>query len=139
MAIGSFAWINAQEAEADYWISTVPGLSDTVSLLNYLSYLCSAFESISRKLKAKTIANALEIGVGPAGIGTLPFLTNEASIWAVDPLPKQEFKCTDSDLDAYVKALISRVKYQQEPGEKLPFEDQSVDLVTSLNALVVST
>jgi hypothetical protein len=75
MAIDSFAWIKSQKTEANYWKSTMPALSDTESLLDYLPYLYSAFESISRNLKAKTIANDLEIGVIPAGIGTLPFLS----------------------------------------------------------------
>lgn len=128
-------WQAAHAAEADFWKRAIPLLESTKGMVNHLNNHVTSFDSVAALLKVCTVKNALEIGVGPTGIGALPFLLDDTELIGIDPIARLDFHCLDPLLDAYVQRLRSRVEYRQMMGEVLEFEDSSFDLVASHNAL----
>lgn len=133
MSISAQAFERAQEHELANWVK------DTTNSRRILYELVEHGEiatPLSRQLLAP-VSRSLEVGVGCYGLGCLavhlPDLAGE--IVGVDPLPLQHIQLRDADLQAYVDALRSRVEYVRAPGEKLPFEDASFDLVACVNVV----
>lgn len=129
-------WKTAQKNEQGFWNS----YADTYSrypqiLLEHLAKLREAGEYIHGELSAAAIENALEVGVGPLGVGVLGMQKSGFSITAIDPLPRIEIDIPDEPLRKYVQRLRDRVTYRSSQGESLPFEDESFDFVCCHNVI----
>ena len=131
----STIWQAAHGAETDFWKRAVSLLESTKGILYHLNNHVSSFDFAAQKISSCIVRKALEIGVGPSGIGTLPFLLDDAELIGVDPIARLEFHCLDPFLDDYVQSLRKRVEYREMMGESLKFEDASFDLVASHNAI----
>jgi SAM-dependent methyltransferase len=137
MTEDSAIWQAAQEEEGKLWRAYASNFEDSPPLLEYLAKLRSVCTFAQDEIADRPIRMALEIGVGPIGIGTLGANSRfEArAIVGVDPLPRLDFSCRDAALRSHVSALRDRVVYCQAIGEQLPFRGESFDLVCCHNVI----
>ena len=129
-------WQAAQQEERDFWNS----YADTYArypqiLLEHLGKLRDVGEFIQRDLSDGSVNTALEVGVGPLGIGVLGMQKADFQITAIDPLPRIELDIADEPLRKYVQSLREGVIYQTVQAENLPFDDGSFDLVCCHNVI----
>lgn len=130
------AWQTAQEHEQEFWES----YADTYErypqiLLEHLSRLSDAGEFIRDELSSPDVEEALEVGVGPLGVGVLGVRARGLHITAIDPLPRIDVRLGDTTLDTYVRALRDGVNYRCSQGETMAFSEDSFDLVCCHNVI----
>lgn len=129
-------WTAAQAKEQDYWNAYADAYSRYPQiLLEHLRNLRDVGEYIRSALCAQSIERALEVGVGPLGIGILGMQKSNFCITAVDSLPPITLNLPDGPLRSYVQALREGVTYRTAQGENLPFEDESFDFVCCHNVI----
>jgi SAM-dependent methyltransferase len=128
-------WKRAQAAEAGYWSGAGESIARVLHELAEDSEVLA--EELPKVLEGRSVRRALEIGVGPLGIGFLAAYAHSLTceITAVEPLPIQEITVDDPELRTYAQALQHRVLRHQGVGESLPFEVSSFDLVCCVNVL----
>lgn len=129
-------WQTAQKYEKDFWES----YADTYErypqiLLEHLAKLSDAGEYVREELSAPQIKEALEVGIGPLGIGVLGMRKANIRITGIDPLPRIRFKTKDEALDSYLATLRKRITYRCSPAETLPFDDECFDFVCCHNVI----
>jgi SAM-dependent methyltransferase len=88
-------------------------------------------------LSGRTGLSAIEIGVGPMGVGFLSVYVGEhcGRIVGVEPLPIAPPAIADAGLAAYLQALRGRVQILQAKAEQLSLADASFDLACCINVL----
>ena len=116
-------WEKAQKYERKWWADRV----EAVDPLFYRTYAKVLQEDIAPYLSISDDTHILEIGSGAAGIIT--FLDSEHK-FAVDPL--ESFYST---VEEFTEARDPRVQYTSGPGEDLPYEGASFDLIICDNVL----
>jgi ubiquinone/menaquinone biosynthesis C-methylase UbiE len=129
-------WNTAQTLEQNFWKS----YADTYArypqiLLEHLGQLRAAGEFVREEMSAAEIGEALEVGVGPMGIGVLGMQGFRFQITAIDPLPRISLDIPEVALNKYIQTLQERVAYQCSQGETLPFDDESYDFVCCHNVI----
>lgn len=133
MSISDTAFEQAQEQELVNWEK------DTSNCTRILYELVehSSISGPLRKFLSSDPQKALEVGVGCFGLGFLAPHMHDAvdSIDGIDPLPRLDINLPDEDLQRYVDAIRGRVNYIQTPGESLPFDDESFNLVACINVV----
>lgn len=127
-------WRKAQEAEASNWADAG---RDTARLLYELVEHSEISKQLHTILGAKKNLHAIEIGVGPLGIGFLGVHAHSycSSIIGIEPLPIITISLDDKALEAYARILQSRVQILAGKGEALPFADNSFDLACCINVI----
>jgi 2-polyprenyl-3-methyl-5-hydroxy-6-metoxy-1,4-benzoquinol methylase len=129
-------WNVAQAEEREFWKSYASTYERYPQiLLDHLAQLREVGEFINKELGAKTISKALEIGIGPLGIGVLGIQEPDFRITAIDPLERITLNVQHPALNQYIQALQSAVTYQRSQGETLAFDDESYDLVCCHNVI----
>ena len=129
-------WQAAQQEERGFWNSYAETYSRYPQiLLEHLGKLRDVGEFIKSDLSAGSISAALEVGVGPLGIGVLGMQRSDFHITAIDPLPRIELEISDEPLRKYFQTLREGVVYQTVQGESLPFDDESFDFVCCHNVI----
>lgn len=133
MPITDEAFATAQEQELVNWEKHTTSVTRVLYELVEHSELA---EPLLKHLPERT-ETALEVGVGCYGLGFLsPHLhTRLERIDGLDPLPRLDIDLPDLDLQTYVEAVRGRVNYIQAPGEILPFDDATYDLVACINVV----
>jgi ubiquinone/menaquinone biosynthesis C-methylase UbiE len=88
-------------------------------------------------LKGKDGLTALEVGVGPLGIGFLAVhaFIHLSRIVGVEPLTILDIELDDKVHEKYAKELQQRVKIIKSKGENLPFNKESFDISCSINVI----
>jgi len=134
MAITQDRWQAAQAVEAENWART--GL-DEYRFIHELAEHSDVAPRLRALLRGKEHLNALEVGVGPLGIGFLAvhLKASLCHITGIEPLPILEAGFRDQALAAYAKKLQSRVSVVRGKGENLPFPDEAFDLTCCINVL----
>ena len=127
-------WRRAQEVEAENWRGSG---RDVVRFLYELVEHSEVAVPLDSILRGKQSLRAIEVGIGPLGIGFLAAYTNRylSAIMGVEPLPIQELALPDRSLDTYAKGLRSNVTIMNGRGESLPFRDGSFDIACCINVL----
>lgn len=129
-------WEAAQRHEHEFWESyTVTYERFPQILLEHLSALSDAGEYIRDELCSTEVENALEVGVGPLGIGVLGMRAGNVRITGIDPLPHMHIALTDPALATYVQALRRNVAYERSRGEKMAFHENQFDFVCCHNVI----
>ena len=133
MPITDAAFDEAQKQELVNWEKDTANVSRVLYELVEHSDLAGPLRS---RLE-QPASRALEVGVGCFGLGFLaPHMSSHfEQLDGLDPLPRLEITLPDRQLQEYVDAIRSRVNYVQAPGESLPFDDESFDLVACINVV----
>jgi SAM-dependent methyltransferase len=128
-------WHEAQQAEAQYWAGTLQ--SPYQALMELSEHDRQAATRLPNFLADKAKLAAIEIGVGPMGIGFLSVYAADkcSRIVGIEPLPILPLELPDAALSQYLRALRDRVQIVQAKAEKLPLEDNSFDLACCINVL----
>jgi ubiquinone/menaquinone biosynthesis C-methylase UbiE len=127
-------WKKAQTAEAANWADSG---RNAWRLLHELTEHSEVAKSLYVCLDGKKKLRALEVGVGPLGIGFLavhvaPYVSK---IVAIEPLPILGIDLDDKALENYARTLQSRVEVVNAKGEKIPFPDESFDVTCCINVI----
>lgn len=134
--VSSVRWNAAQTQEQKFWESYAETYERFPQiLLEHLAQLRAAGEFITQELRSEKIAEALEVGIGPLGVGVLGMQEPGFRISAVDPLERVSLNILDPALNTYVLALQQKITYQRSQGESLPFDDESFDFVCCHNVI----
>jgi SAM-dependent methyltransferase len=123
-------WIEAQETERDFW-DGMARYDHTI-----LRVLADSSEKVPR-LKGclpRMPSVALEVGVGPFGIGVIGFLLEIPLRFALDPLSLVSVDSGGS-LPALVQNRRAGIRYMVGRGEEIPVRSASMDLVICCNAI----
>jgi uncharacterized protein len=129
----SRVWRRAQAVESQEW-SVLKW--DRAGTLWHLAYRAEAARLLEKHVAKTKIDRAVDVGVGPAGIGFLSrFGPSGAMILGIEPLKRTAIAIEDLDLAQYVGGLRNRVRYIQARGEELPLAPASIDLAVCLNVL----
>lgn len=125
-------WEKAQEYEESFWRSIAEEVAEgSLRRIGFYEWRANEFRKLLGRIGQAELMDGehriMEIGSGPVGIiGYLP----GRDLVAVDPLNR--FYSTDPNL----RALRSpAVKYLNAPGEDVPVEDESYDLVVMENCI----
>lgn len=123
-------WQRAQQAEGEFWWGLARHEESIQRILEdnrQIALQVEAWLPVQPQ-------NALEIGVGGLGVGTLGFLQKIPARVGIDPLPLSELCCNES-LRSVIRDLREPVQFQVSQGERTPFPDASFDLVLCCNVL----
>jgi ubiquinone/menaquinone biosynthesis C-methylase UbiE len=123
-------WQQAQEAEGEYWNGLTKHDEGMRRVLDDNRQIAAQVEAWLPAVPG----NALEIGLGGLGVGTLGFLRKIPTRVGIDPLPLPPLCCSDT-LRTIVEELRKPVQFQTSAGERTPFPDSSFDLVLCCNVL----
>lgn len=133
MSISDASFQQAQKHELDNWVK------DTANVTRILYELVEHSEVAGPLDRYVTVpvTRSLEVGVGCFGLGFLAahFSQKAGRIDGLDPLPRLDIQLPDADLQRYIDALRSRVNYTSCQGERMPYEDDSFDLVACINVV----
>ncbi len=127
-------WKEAQSSEASNWADTG---HNSWRLLYELTEHSEVAKRLHGYLCGKKALRALEVGVGPLGIGFLavhmaPYFSK---IIGVEPLSTLEIDLEDKALQNYARTLQSRVEAVKAKGENIPFDDESFDVTACINVI----
>jgi SAM-dependent methyltransferase len=127
-------WLEAQHSEKDFW----DGMArDEHSVLRVLASNAEKAPEVRAALPANA-TSALEIGVGPFGLGIIGFLTEIPTRVTVDPLPPVPISVSTSqqvELRDYIAVRREKIRYIVGYGEELPVKSESMDLVICCNVI----
>lgn len=106
-------------------------------LLYELSEHAEVIRELEVMLKGVNGLTALEVGVGPLGIGFLAVhaFIHLSKIVGVEPLPILDIDLGDKALEKYAKELQDRLKIIRSKGENLPLDDETFDISCSINVI----
>jgi SAM-dependent methyltransferase len=84
-----------------------------------------------------TYERAIEVGVGPLGIGWIAAFGHGTpdALYGSDPLPRIEARTGVTEVDEFVERLQHRITYVQGRAEDRPVGDGSFDLVVCENVI----
>ena len=127
-------WQAAQAVEAVYWAEIV---RQEDLLLHELKEHSEVITLLQPFVSDKTGLRALEVGVGPLGVGFLAVYAavHCAQIIGVEPLPILKIDIGDQALERYLLNLRARVEVVAARGEELPFDAEAFDLLCCINVL----
>jgi ubiquinone/menaquinone biosynthesis C-methylase UbiE len=128
-------WKRAQAAEAEYWAGTSRNVYQ--SLHELTEHYQQAAARVVEMLAGKSGLEAIEIGVGPMGIGFLQVYAtaNCSRIVGVEPLAIAPLDMEDRALVEYLRTLRTRAEILRIPAENLPMAPASFDLACCINVL----
>ncbi|MBI1374434.1 MAG: methyltransferase domain-containing protein [Phycisphaera sp.] len=124
----------AQECELSNWVKDV---SNVRRILYELVEHSDPADHLRRLRPDRRYERCLEVGVGCYGLGfaAVHLADRIDAIDGLDPLPRLDLTPDDPALAGYVEQVRARVKYIESPGESIPAEDASYDLVCSVNVV----
>ncbi|MFY9802978.1 MAG: class I SAM-dependent methyltransferase [Candidatus Acidiferrales bacterium] len=131
-------WPEAQRLEKNLWDGVVLDEHYTLTVLT-----ANAAKAIKlRNCVAHMPETALEVGIGPFGLGLIAFLPEISRRFGIDPLPLVSLdlpadspKKSSAELRQYMGRLRAPVGYIRAFGEDMPVASDSMDLVLCCNAL----
>jgi len=127
-------WLEAQQSEREFWNSVA---RDEHSVLRVLASNAGKAPEVRAALPPNA-TSALEIGVGPFGLGIIGFLTEIPTRITVDPLPPVPISVSTSqqvELRDYVAVRRGPIRYIVGYGEELPVKSESMDLAICCNVI----
>jgi SAM-dependent methyltransferase len=128
------AWLAAQETEKDFWDGII---RDDPSVLRVLADNSEKAPQIQSSLPRKC-QSALEVGVGPLGLGIIGFIPEIPQRFAIDPLPPVSLGSSseqDDPLRRFIRSRRAPIHYAVGCGEEIPIKSGSVELVVCCNVL----
>jgi SAM-dependent methyltransferase len=126
------AWIEAQKTEEDFWNEII---RDDHAILRVLADNSEKAPAIRRTLP-RVPDTALEVGVGPLGLGIIGFLPEIEHRFAVDPqLPVALGPSGSNALRDFIRLRRVPIRYAVGCGEEIPVRSESVELVICCNVL----
>lgn len=126
------AWLQAQKTERDFWHGIVQ--ADHM-VLRVLADNSEKAPAILRALP-RIPATALEVGVGPLGLGIIAFLPEIERRFAVDPLPPVDLGPSGTNpLRDLIHQRRASIHYAVGCGEQIPVRSESMELVICCNVL----
>jgi SAM-dependent methyltransferase len=127
-------WLQAQHGEKDFW----DGMArDEHSVLRVLASNAEKAPEVRASLPPNA-KRALEIGVGPFGLGIIGFLTEIPHRVTVDPLAPVPISTATSqkiEIRDYISVRREKIQYVVGYGEELPVASESMDLVICCNVI----
>src|SRR5271156_1102595 len=126
------AWIEAQKTEEDFWKGII---RDDYTILRVLADNSAKAPAI-RKTLHRIPDTALEVGVGPLGLGVIGFLPEIEHRFAVDPQLPVALGPSGSDaLRDFIRIRRMPIQYATGCGEEIPVRSESMELVICCNVL----
>jgi SAM-dependent methyltransferase len=126
------AWFEAQKTETDFWKGIIQEDHATLRVLADNSEKAPAI----RKILPRIPETALEVGVGPLGLGIIGFLPEIPHRFGVDPQPPVGLGPSGvSTLRDFVRTKRLPVSYATACGEEIPIRSDSMDLVICCNVI----
>lgn len=134
VAISDQAFADAQKEELENWSSEA---ENPARVLRALSEHTEAGTPLRQVLGSTRVRRALEVGIGPFGIGFLAIHLADHidAIDGLEPLPRLELQFQDQSLTRYIHDIQKRVNYVVSAAEVMPFESNTYDLVACINVL----
>jgi SAM-dependent methyltransferase len=127
-------WLQAQHEEKEFW----DGMArDEQSVLRVLASNAEKAPEVRAAIPPNA-TSALEIGVGPFGLGIIGFLTEIPHRVTVDPLPPVPISISTAqkvELRDYIAVRREPIRYVVGYGEELPVKSESMDLVICCNVI----
>ena len=135
VAVSQDRWKQAQAAEAEYWADTAGSVYQ--SLHELTEHYQQAAGRVAEMLAGRSGLEAIEIGIGPMGIGFLQVYAaaNCSRIVGVEPLEIGPLAMEDPALVEYLRALRARAEVLRIRAENLPMAPASFDLACCINVL----
>ncbi len=139
--VGDSRWKLAQGAGKNYWASGETDPVEFVRIFYYkLVFLNKVKQNCPNSIVPPTdrLGEALEIGIGPLGIGVVTLLEtlNAWHLTGIDPIPRSQLSESPRYLITLYQSLISLpLDYVNALGEKLPFDSERFDVVVCYNVL----
>jgi SAM-dependent methyltransferase len=127
-------WIEAQETEVSFWNGVVKW---DHTVLEILAANSAKAALLSRALSVAPVT-ALEVGVGPFGLGIIGFLPQIPKRYGLDPLPPVPMTSADQEHAQLLRFMGERraaISYVVACGEQIPFRSESMDLVICCNVI----
>jgi SAM-dependent methyltransferase len=126
------AWFEAQKTERDFWDGII---REDHAILRVLADNSEKAPAVKKALP-RIPASALEVGVGPLGLGIIGFLPEIPQRFAMDPQPPIGLGPEGSNaLRDFILARRVPVHYAVGCGEEIPVRNESVELVICCNVL----
>jgi SAM-dependent methyltransferase len=127
-------WLEAHHEEKTFW----DGMArDEHSILRVLAANAEKVPEVRAAMPAGA-TSALEIGVGPFGLGVIGFLTEIPQRVTVEPLAPVPISAGTSqqvELRDYIGARRQNIQNVLGYGEELPLKSESMDLVICCNVI----
>jgi len=123
-------WREAQATESDFYLGMSLSLPNTLDVL-YQNARKAQHLSLLLKAKPKT---AVEIGLGPFGVGVIGFLPEIPLRLGVDPEPPITLDF-NVPLHDFIAERRRHVKYVVGVGENIPLTSESMDLAICCNVV----
>ena len=127
-------WLDAHHSEKDFWDSMA---RDEHSILRVLASNAEKVPEVRAAMPPDAMS-ALEIGVGPFGLGVIGFLTEIPNRVTVEPIPPVSITASSSqqvELRDYIAVRRENIRYVLGYGEELPVKSESMDLVICCNVI----
>jgi len=126
------AWIEAQKTERDFWDGII---REDHAILRVLADNSEKAPAVKKALP-RIPATALEVGVGPLGLGIIGFLPEITHRFAMDPQSPIGLGPRGSNaLRDFILTRRVPVRYAVGCGEEIPVRSESVELVICCNVL----
>jgi len=140
MEIPFQAWQAAQQEELANWQHTIGTTRDILAEMADSAALDGFMASVSelRKVFEQGSIEALEVGVGPLGLGWVGLFGNAASVraWAIDPLPLLPVELVpDKDLASFISQKRRNYRFFQAAAEEAQFPPERMQLIVCDNVL----
>ncbi len=133
-SISSSRWLDAHHSEKLFWDGVA---RDDEWILRTLAGNAQKAPEV-REALAPDASDAVEIGVGPFGVGVIGFLPEIPRRVSVDPLPPMQFDGCESShasLRNYIESRRKEIRYIVGYGESMPIRSESMDLAICCNVL----
>lgn len=127
-------WLAAQKTEKDFWDGI---MRDDHAILRVLADNSEKAPQI-RKILPRACQTALEVGVGPFGLGIIAFMPEINHRFAVDPLAPVALGSSpaqDNPLQRFIRFRRGPIQYAVGCGEEIPVKTGSMDLVICCNVV----
>jgi SAM-dependent methyltransferase len=126
------AWIEAQKTERDFWDGII---REDHAILRVLADNSEKAPAVKKALP-RIPSTALEVGVGPLGLGIIGFLPEIRHRFAMDPQSPIGLGARGSNaLRDFILTRRVPVHYAVGCGEEIPVHSESVELVICCNVL----
>jgi SAM-dependent methyltransferase len=128
------AWLAAQETEKDFWDGII---REDHSILRVLADNSEKAPQIRSSLP-RSCQTALEVGVGPFGLGIIGFMPEIPHRFAIDPLPPVALGSSpedDTPLQRFIRIRRQPIRYAVGCGEEIPVKSGSMELVICCNVV----
>jgi SAM-dependent methyltransferase len=127
-------WLAAQATEKDFWDGI---MREDHAILRVLADNSEKAPQI-RKALPRTPQSALEVGVGPFGLGIIGFMPEIPHRFAIDPLAPVALGSSpdaDNPLQRFIRLRRRPIQYAVGCGEEIPVKTGSIELVICCNVV----